>query len=150
MHYSFKNKLINIILCSSIITQNESIHYLIIVKDWFLLQQSSHILVTLILSNILFVSISLAMKLLLKLITTTIKKEEQNLIFMINDRICTCMLLKLWKCEKMIKAVKKCACVFFFWRKTVFFKYDIVVSLKEAALNHVLFFLRSRRGFVKL
>ena len=27
---------------------------------------------------------------------------------MINDRICTCMLLKLWKCEKMIKAVKKC------------------------------------------
>ena len=33
---------------------------------------------------------------------------------MINDRICTCMLLKLWKCEKMIKAVKKCACVLFY------------------------------------
>ena len=115
VHYSFKNKLINIILCSSIITQNQLINYFItIVKDWFLLQQSSHILVILILSNIFFVSISLAMKLLLKLITTTIKKEEQNLIFMINDRICTCMLLKLWKCEKMIKAVKKCACVLFY------------------------------------
>ena len=39
--------------------------------------------------------------------TNITKKEEQNLIFMINDRICTCMLLKLWKCEKMIKSSQK-------------------------------------------
>ena len=39
---------------------------------------------------------------------------------MINDRICTCMLLKLWKCEKMIKSSQKKydLWVHYFWDKS--------------------------------
>ena len=50
---------------------------------------------------------SYLVKKLKKKLLQLLLKEEQNLIFMINDRICTCMLLKLWKCEKMIKSSQK-------------------------------------------